>query len=116
VISLQCFGNSGLKWKQFQPVETELYFYRTAAGLEVDSLLANERTILPIEAKASERVTAADGRSVETFMAEHPPVAKVGLVVDRGNEVVELRQKARPDPDASRSLRAISIRRGSCVI
>jgi hypothetical protein len=32
----------------------------------VDFLLANEHGILPIEANASERVTAVDGRSVET--------------------------------------------------
>nr|WP_054694996.1 DUF4143 domain-containing protein [Geotalea toluenoxydans] len=57
-----------LKWKQLQPVEPELYFYRTAAGLEVDFLLASEHGIIPIETKSSERVTAADGRSVETFM------------------------------------------------
>jgi hypothetical protein len=30
-----------LKWKQLQPVEPELYFYLTAAGLEVDFLLAS---------------------------------------------------------------------------
>jgi predicted AAA+ superfamily ATPase len=88
-----------LKWKQLQPVEPELYFYRTAAGLDVDFLLASERGILPIEAKSSERVTAADGRSVETFMAEHPDAAKVGLVVYPGDEVVELRRNVWGVPD-----------------
>jgi hypothetical protein len=66
-----------LNWKQLQPVEPELYFYRTATGLEVDFLLASERGILPIEAKVSERVAAVDGRSVETFMAEPPDAAIV---------------------------------------
>ncbi|MBV5305750.1 MAG: ATP-binding protein [Desulfobulbaceae bacterium] len=88
-----------LKWKQLQPVEPELYFYRTAAGLEVDFLLASEHGIIPIEAKSSERVTAADGRSVETFMAEHPDAAKVGLVVYPGDEVVELRRNVWGVPD-----------------
>jgi len=88
-----------LKWKQLQPVEPELYFYRTAAGLEVDFLLASERGIIPIEAKSSQRVTAADGRSVETFMTEHPDAAKVGLVVYPGDEVVELRRNVWGVPD-----------------
>jgi predicted AAA+ superfamily ATPase len=88
-----------LKWKQLQPVEPELYFYRTAAGLEVDFLLASERGIIPIEAKSSERVTTADGRSVETFMAEHPNAAKVGLVIYPGDEVVELRRNVWGVPD-----------------
>ena len=70
-----------------------------AAGLEVDFLLASEHGILPIEAKSSERVTSADGRSVETFIAEHPEAAKVGLVVYPGNEVVELRRNIWGVPD-----------------
>jgi predicted AAA+ superfamily ATPase len=88
-----------LKWKQVQPVAPDLYFYRTAAGLEVDFLLVGEQGILPIETKSSERVTSADGRSVETFLAEHPKTAKVGLVVYRGDEVVELRRNVWGIPD-----------------
>ena len=80
-------------------MEPELYFYRTAAGLEVDFLLASERGIIFIEAKSSERVTAADGRSVETFMSEHPDAAKVGLVVYPGDEVVELHRNVWGVPD-----------------
>ena len=63
------------------------------------SLLASEHGVIPIEAKSSDRVTAADGRSVETFMAEHPDAAKVGLVVYPGNEVVELRRNVWGVPD-----------------
>lgn len=88
-----------LKWKQLQPVEPELYFYRTAAGLEVDFLLAGEQGILPIEAKSSERVTSADGRSVEAFLTEHPKATTIGLVVYPGNEVIELRPKVWGVPD-----------------
>jgi predicted AAA+ superfamily ATPase len=87
------------KWKQLQPLEPELYFYRTAAGLEVDFLLADERGIIPIEAKSAERVTSADARSVETFLAEHPKAAHVGLVVYAGDEVIELRKNVWGIPD-----------------
>ena len=77
----------------------ELYFYRTAAGLEVDFLLVGEQVILPIKTKSSEWVTSADGRSAETFLAEHPKVAKVGLVVYPGAEVIELRRNVWGIPD-----------------
>lgn len=88
-----------LKWKQLQPLEPELYFYRTAAGLEVDFLLADERGIMPIEVKSTERVTSADARSVETFLFEHPKAAHVGLVIYQGNEIVELRKNVWGIPD-----------------
>ena len=88
-----------LKWKQLQSVEPELYFYRTAAGLEVDFLLAGEQGIIPIETKSSERVTGYDGRSVETFLAEHSKAARIGLVVYPGNEIVELRKNVWGVPD-----------------
>lgn len=88
-----------LKWKQLQPVEPDLCFYRTATGMEVDFLLMSEHGIIPIEAKSSERVTAADGRSVETFMAEHRGAAKIGLVVYAGDEVIELRRNVWGVPD-----------------
>lgn len=88
-----------LKWKQLQPVEPELYFYRTAAGLEVDFLLASVRGIIPIECKSSDRVTSSDARSVETFLTEHPKAASIGLVVYPGNELVELRKNVWGVPD-----------------
>ncbi|HEU0265281.1 MAG TPA: DUF4143 domain-containing protein, partial [Geobacterales bacterium] len=88
-----------LKWKQLQPVEPELYFYRTAAGLEVDFLLAGEKGIIPIETKSSDRLSAADGRSVSTFLREHPKAASVGLVVYPGDEMVEIRENVWGVPD-----------------
>ncbi len=61
--------------------------------------MLGEQDIIPIEAKASERVSSADGRSVETFLTEHPKAAKVGLVVYPGDEIVELRKNVWGVPD-----------------
>lgn len=88
-----------LKWKQLQPVEPELYYYRTAAGMEIDFLLAGERGIIPIECKASQRVTSADGRSVEKFLTEHPRAGQVGLVIYPGNDMAEIRKNVWAVPD-----------------
>lgn len=87
------------KWKQLQPIEPELYFYRTAAGMEVDFLLAGDQGIIPIETKSSSRITAADGRSVATFLAEHPKAARVGLVVYPGDDLVQIRENVWGVPD-----------------
>lgn len=88
-----------LKWKQLEPVEPALYFYRTAAGMEIDFLLAGERGIVPLEVKSSQRVTAHDGRSVEKFIEEHAKEARIGLVVYQGNEMVEIRKSVWAVPD-----------------
>ena len=88
-----------LKWKTLQPVEPDLYFYRTVAGMEIDFLLAGDRGIIPIEVKSSERVTSSDARSVETFLNEHPKAANVGIVVYPGDEIMELRKNVWGIPD-----------------
>jgi predicted AAA+ superfamily ATPase len=88
-----------LKWKELQPIEPELYFYRTGAGMEIDFLLASRDFILPIETKAHEKVSAADGRSLESFLRDHPKTAPLGLVVYKGREVAEIRKNVWAVPD-----------------
>lgn len=88
-----------LKWKQLQSVEPELYFYRTTAGMEIDFILTGEQGIIPMEVKSSNRVTAADGRSVATFLSEHSKAARVGLVVYPGDDLVEIRENVWGVPD-----------------
>lgn len=88
-----------IKWKQLQPVEPDLFFYRTTAGLELDFLLAGERRVLPIEAKASSTVTYADGRALEAFMKEHAKAAPLGIVVYRGRELKPIRENIWAIPD-----------------
>lgn len=88
-----------MKWKQLQPVEPELYYYRTSAGMEIDFLLAGSGAIIPVECKSSQRVTSADGRSVEKFLAEYPKVGRVGLVIYPGDEMAEVRKNVWAVPD-----------------
>ena len=88
-----------MKWTQLQPDDPHLYFYRTAAGMEIDFLLAGAGGIVPIEAKSSERVSGIDGRSVEAFLTSYPQRASVGLVVYRGDEIAEIRKNVWAVPD-----------------
>ncbi|MBP1609737.1 MAG: ATPase superfamily-like protein [Acidobacteria bacterium] len=88
-----------LKWKALQPAEPELYFYRTSGGLEIDFLIAGRDYILPIEVKAHEKVSAADGRGLESFLREHPRVSTLGLVVYKGRDIMEIRKNIWAVPD-----------------
>jgi predicted AAA+ superfamily ATPase len=80
-----------LKWRQRQPVEPELFFYRTSGGLEVDFLIAAPDLLLPVEVKSHDRVTSADGRSVETFLKSRDDGSGIGLVIYPGNDIGDIR-------------------------
>ena len=88
-----------LKWKDHQPIEPELYFYRTSAVMEIDFLIASGDFILPIETKAHEKVSPADGRSLESFIRDHPKINTLGLVVYKGRDMVEIRKNIWAVPD-----------------
>ncbi|MEW6220001.1 MAG: ATP-binding protein [Thermodesulfobacteriota bacterium] len=81
------------------PLPPEICFYRTSAGMEVDVLLAGGGRLLPMEVKAGATVTAADARSVEQFMREHPEEAGIGLVIYPGKEMRQLRPGIWAVPD-----------------
>lgn len=51
-----------IKWRQLQAIEPEIFFYCTAAGMEIDFLICGEERILPIEVKFSEKADYADAR------------------------------------------------------
>jgi predicted AAA+ superfamily ATPase len=88
-----------LKWKQLQPMEPDLFFYRTSGGREIDFLLTGVGRMLPIEVKSNDQVSSADGRNLEAFLKEYTKVAKIGLVVYPGGELVEIRPHVWAIPD-----------------
>lgn len=88
-----------LKFTQIQPIEPELYYYRTSSGLEIDFIVKGNGIILPIEAKASEKVDSVDGRAIELFISEHPKTVPFGIIVYRGKELGEVRKNIWAIPD-----------------
>ena len=88
-----------VKWKQLQPVEPDLFFYRTSAGSEIDFLVCWNGNVLPVEAKAAEKVSYADGRSIDQFMAEHKNTSPLGIIVYRGKILQEIRKNIWAVPD-----------------
>ena len=88
-----------IKWKQLQPVEPDLCFYRTSTGMEIDFLLTAGDHILPIEARSQERAFATDGRSLEAFLKSHRKSSPIGLIVYPGREIGEVRKNIWAIPD-----------------
>lgn len=88
-----------MKWAALQTPEPELFHYRTAAGLEIDFLVATHGKVLPIEVKSREKIGSVDGRRIETFLKEHPRATRAGLVVYPGRELAEIRNKVWAVPD-----------------
>jgi len=88
-----------LKWKHLQLVEPDIYFYRTAGGMEIDFLITGEEMLLPIEVKYSSQIANVDARNVESFMIDYRKHAPVGLIVYSGREVVEIRKNIWAVPD-----------------
>jgi hypothetical protein len=88
-----------LKWKHLQPVEPDIFFYRTSGGLEIDFLVCGNGNILPVEVKAAEKVSYADGRSLEHFIAEHKKTSPSGIIVYRGKDLYQIRKDIWAIPD-----------------
>ena len=88
-----------IKWKGLQPIEPEIYFYRTTGGMEIDFLLKDENMFLPIEVKSSYKLNYVDGRNLERFISTHKRTAPIGLIVYRGSELAEIRKNIWAVPD-----------------
>ncbi|GBD31906.1 hypothetical protein HRbin33_00867 [bacterium HR33] len=93
-----------LRWCSWQPDPPKLNFYRTRAGREVDFILQGGSRLVAIEAKASERAYATDGRPVAEFLGSKAGsllggADALGLVLTRGREVERLAPKVWAVPD-----------------
>ncbi len=76
-----------IKWMKTAQKNTEIYFYRTRSGLEVDVILETEDGIIGIEAKARKILAPADVRPLREVAAGLRREWRGGLVVYRGNAV-----------------------------
>jgi hypothetical protein len=77
-------------WRDVQPRRPEVLYWRTATGVEVDFVIETPARLLPIEVKASARVTTQDARALESFIGEYRDLADGGLVLYDGRDVLPL--------------------------
>ena len=81
-----------LAWAGIAPRQPNLLHWRTAAEAEVDFVIELPDRLLPIEVKASRRITPRDARHLRTFLADYPAAPGALLLYD-GNEVFWMEER-----------------------
>ena len=74
-----------LAWRDARIDQTELAYWRTSIGEEVDFVIEAGGKLLPIEIKATARPRLADIAHLRTFRAEYGKKARAGLLLHTGN-------------------------------
>ena len=82
-----------LVWRDIQPRRPEIFYWRTATGLEVDFIVEAGNRLLPIEVKSSARVESSDVQALEAFLDDHSDQAEGGLVLYDGSELKRLSKR-----------------------
>jgi len=59
-------------WLHYRRGDTELFFWRTRSGVEVDFVLYGDLGLVAVETKYSARVRSEDLRSLKAFKADYP--------------------------------------------
>jgi len=75
------------KWVNTMAEDTQLYFYRTRSGMEVDLLLKTPRGLVGVEIKNRETVVPADSRSLKALANSLDSQWLGGIVIYRGKTV-----------------------------
>jgi hypothetical protein len=74
-------------------LEPQVYFWRTAAGVEVDIIVESEGQLIPLEVKLSATPRPAMAEGIKIFQQDFAPKASSGFVVTPGNVRLPLGQK-----------------------
>lgn len=67
-------------------VRTEILYWRTVRGHEVDFVIETPTRLLPIEVKTSTTLGKSDLRGVNAFLKEYPEITPFGIVLYHGDE------------------------------
>lgn len=70
----------------------KLYYWRTNAGAEIDLIIENSGRLIPIEVKWSEKVSQRELVSMEFFLKDFKKTAAWGLVLYRGENLLQLKE------------------------
>ena len=81
-----------IKTLTHQGIDPQIYFWRTAAGIEVDIVLEAAGKLIPIEVKVSATPKSAMASSIKTFRADFGDKAAPGYVVHPGTITLPLAQ------------------------
>jgi uncharacterized protein len=76
-----------LAWRDARLERTELTYWRTTTGEEVDIVLETGGKLLPIEVKATTRPRLSDAANLRSFRREYATEARTGLLLHAGDTV-----------------------------
>ena len=79
--------NDLLAWKELRTETTEVLYWRTASGDEVDFVIETGGRLIPIEVKATAKPRQADARHLRTFREEYGRQCRTALLLHTGNHV-----------------------------
>ncbi len=79
--------NDLIAWRDSRIEQTEIFYWRTQAGEEVDLVIESGGRLLPIEIKASDRPRLADTKNLRSFRAEYGNDARAGLLLHTGKQI-----------------------------
>jgi len=78
---------------QLSGEDYRVFYWRTAGGAEVDCVLELGNKVVPIEVKASSRVSASDLRGLTSFMEDYHDRCDAGFVVTLGSKPEKITSK-----------------------
>jgi predicted AAA+ superfamily ATPase len=82
-----------LAWRETDVVRTEVLYWRTASGQEVDFVVERGRRLLPIEVKATTRPRLGDAQCLLMFLEEYDDMVQGALLLHGGAETFWIRER-----------------------
>lgn len=76
-----------LSWREGRTAPTEVLYWRTASGEEVDFVVESGRHLIPIEVKATTRPHQSDAKHLRSFRDEYGRKSRAGLLLHTGNRI-----------------------------
>ena len=73
-----------ITWRETVYPRPEITYWRTVSGAEIDFVVEQGARLLPVEVKASAKVTTTDARHVERFLDDYGARAPWGLLLYDG--------------------------------
>ncbi len=73
-----------LVWLDRSPKRSEIYYWRTSGGIEVDFIVEKKPAVFPFEVTYSSQIQAKKVKNLRIFLQEEPR-AKIGFYIYRGD-------------------------------
>jgi len=74
-------------WRDARIDHTEILYWRTTTGEEVDFVIETEGRLIPIEVKSTDKPRLRDASHLRSFQAEYGDKARTGLLLHAGTSV-----------------------------